>query len=141
MKKFILIISLGLVLLSITSQAQWRLNAGIDLLKTEFFQENNFPAIQLGLEAAYYVTSSVALTGGLEIWDKPDLFGGSLGVRFYPVNPIFLRFRGILAEDSDFSLGLGYALPLNKKWRLETMTDYYAVNKDFALRLGIGYRL
>ncbi|MGK7394494.1 MAG: hypothetical protein ACNS62_07965 [Candidatus Cyclobacteriaceae bacterium M3_2C_046] len=120
--------------------AQWRLNGGIDLIKTPFFGDN-WPSVNIGAEVAYFVTNSVGLTGGIEIWDEPaNQLGGSLGVRWYPVNPVFFRMRGILSEESDFSLGLGYAIPLSRDWRLETMADYFAVNQDFAIRVGFGYR-
>lgn len=141
MKKITFILIAFALLSSGSAFAQWRINAGIDILKTEFFP-NSFPDVQLGVEAAYFITGSVAMTGGIEIWDKPaNQLGGSLGVRYYPVNPVFLRMRGILAQDSDFAIGLGYAIPISDKWRFETMADYYAVNSDFALRLGVGVRL
>ena len=118
--------------------AQWRLNAGIDLLRTPFFEP--FPSVNIGAEVAYFITGSVAFTGGFEYWDKSDLFGGAAGVRWYPVNPVFLRMRGILASDPDLGLGIGYAIPLNSKWRIELMSDYYAVEAIFAIRFGMGVK-
>lgn len=138
MKKFFAISVIIFVFAFSQANAQLRLNGGIDILKTPFFKP--FPSVQVGLELAYFLTSSVAFTGGFEAWQKPEQFGGSLGLRFYPVNPVFMRMRGIISSDSDFSLGLGYAIPINRDWRVEIMSDYYIVNEDFAIRLGMGYK-
>lgn len=140
MKKIIFIMAIVLGLFATNeSQAQWRLNAGVDLLKTPFFEP--FPAIQVGMEMNYFIVNRVAFTGGFEYWQKPDLFGASVGARFYPISPVFIRMRGILAAESDFAIGFGYAIKLNRDWRLELMSDYFAVNQDFAIRFGIGYSL
>ena len=137
MKKAILLLSAILFFAVSESKAQWRLAAGVDLLSTPFFE--NVPKYRFGAEAQYFAANSLALTGGLEFIEK-DL-GGSLGLRYYPINPVFLRFRGILKADSDLALGMGYAIGLNSKWRLETMADYFAVSNGFALRLGVAVRL
>jgi hypothetical protein len=137
MKKSLLIF---IVILSISftkAHAQWRIAGGIDLLSTPFFE--NVPKYRFGIEANYFVANSFALTGGLEFLEK-DL-AGSAGLRFYPINPVFLRLRAILNQNSDVALGMGYAIGLSSKWRLETMADYFAVSSGFALRLGVAVKL
>lgn len=137
MKKSLLIIII-LVTVSITkAQAQWRIAGGLDLLSTPFFE--TVPKYRFGVEANYFVANSFALTGGLEFIEK-DL-AGSAGLRFYPINPVFLRLRAILNQNSDVALGMGYAIGLNSKWRVETMADYFAVSSGFALRLGLAVKL
>lgn len=119
------------------SKAQWRLAGGIDLLSTPFFK--NVPKYRFGVEANYFVANSFAITGGLEFIEKN--MAGSAGFRFYPINPVFIRMRGILKENSDLAIGMGYAIGLNSKWRLETMGDYFAVSSGFAMRLGVAVKL
>ncbi len=137
MKKILFTLVVLFALSVSTSQAQWRIAGGVDLLSTPFFE--NVPKYRFGVEANYFAASKFAVTGGLEFIEK-DL-GASLGFRFYPINPVFLRMRGILNSNSDLALGMGYAIGLNSNWRLETMADYYAVSSDFALRLGFAVRL
>ncbi|MGJ3234301.1 hypothetical protein [Marivirga sp.] len=137
MKKFILLLSFMSLLAISELKAQWRLAAGIDVLSTPFFE--NIPKYRFGAEAQYFMANRFALTGGLEFIEK-DL-GGSAGFRFYPINPVFLRMRGILKENSDLALGMGYAIGLNNNWRLETMADYFAVSGGFAMRVGLAVKL
>ncbi len=137
MKKLFTIVILIMAFNVMESKAQWRIAGGIDLLSTPFFE--NVPKYRFGVEANYFVASSFALTGGLEFIEK-DL-GGSVGLRYYPINPVFLRMRGILKDNSDFAIGMGYAIGLNSKWRLETMADYFAVSSGFAMRLGVAVKL
>ncbi|WP_375579138.1 hypothetical protein ABWH96_19350 [Marivirga tractuosa] len=137
MKKFILLFSLVSLFAVSESKAQWRLAAGIDVLSTPFFE--NIPKYRFGAEAQYFMANRFALTGGLEFIEK-DL-GGSAGFRFYPINPVFLRMRGILKDNSDLALGMGYAIGLNSNWRLETMADYFAVSSGFAMRVGLAVKL
>lgn len=137
MKKLFTIVILVLAFNVMESKAQWRIAGGLDLLSTPFFE--NVPKYRFGVEANYFVASSFALTGGLEFIEK-DL-GGSVGLRYYPINPVFLRMRGILKDNSDLAIGMGYAIGLNSKWRLETMADYFAVSSGFAIRLGVAVKL
>lgn len=138
MKQIKLVLCLFIFLtMGYSAQSQWRVAGGINILTTPFFE--NVPKYRLGVEANYFMQSSFALTGGLEFIEKD--VAGSLGMRYYPINPVFLRMRGILSSDSDLALGMGYALKLNKKWRMETMADYFAVSSDFAIRLGLGLSL
>ncbi|SMG53213.1 hypothetical protein SAMN05661096_04060 [Marivirga sericea] len=137
MKKLVLLLCFISLFTLSESKAQWRLAAGIDVLSTPFFE--NIPKYRFGAEAQYFVANRFALTGGLEFIEK-DL-GGSAGFRFYPINPVFLRMRGILKNNSDLALGMGYAIGLNSNWRLETMADYFAVSSGFAMRVGVAVKL
>jgi len=140
MKKLFCIILFLIAVGSTSSFAQWRLVGGVDMLKSPFFED--YPTLNMGFEVNYFAARSIALTGGIETWQKPDMpFGVALGARWYPLNPLFFRMRGILSSDSDFDLGLGYTLGLSRKWFLEISSDYYVINQDFALRLAIGVRL
>ena len=136
MKKSLLVI-IFVVAGATASQAQWRIAGGVNLLTTPFFE--NVPKYIFGVEGNYFMANAFALTGGLEFVEK-DL-GASLGFRYYPINPLILRFRGILSAHREAALGMGYAIALNRKWRVETMADYFAVNSDFAIRLGISVSL
>lgn len=137
MKKILTIALLLFVITAFESKAQWRIAGGIDILSTPFFE--NVPKYRFGVEANYFVANSFAVTGGLEFIEK-DL-GGSVGFRYYPINPVFLRLRGILNDNSDLALGMGYAIGLSSNWRLETMADYFAINNGFAIRLGVAVKL
>lgn len=139
MKKLFVVILFSVLVAGTSGYAQVRLNGAVDVLKTPFFE--GFPNLNLGLELNYFAARSIALTGGIETWNKPDMpFGVALGARWYPINPLFFRLRGILSNNSDFDIGLGYTFGLSKKWYLEVISDYYVVNSDFALRMGLGVR-
>ncbi|MEQ8546855.1 MAG: hypothetical protein RIC03_03040 [Cyclobacteriaceae bacterium] len=137
MKKTIVLVVAVFLVGIFESKSQLRIAGGINVLSTPFFE--NVPKYRLGAEINYFMQSSFALTGGLELIEK-DL-GASAGVRYYPINPVFLRMRGILSENTELALGMGYAIKLNKNMRVETMADYFAVNNDFAIRLGLGVNL
>ena len=137
MKKTLFLFGLISLLAISESKAQWRLAAGIDVLSTPFFE--NIPKYRFGVEAQYFMANRFALTGGLEFIEK-DL-GGSAGFRFYPINPVFLRMRGILKDNSDLALGMGYAIGMGNNWRLETMVDYFTVSSGFAVRVGLAVKL
>jgi hypothetical protein len=137
MKKILFLFGLISLLAISDSKAQWRLAAGIDVLSTPFFE--NIPKYRFGVEAQYFMANRFALTGGLEFIEK-DL-GGSAGFRFYPINPVFLRMRGILKDNSDLALGMGYAIGMGNNWRLETMADYFTVSSGFAVRVGLAVKL
>jgi hypothetical protein len=137
MKKILFLFGLISLLAISESKAQWRLAAGIDVLSTPFFE--NIPKYRFGVEAQYFMANRFALTGGLEFIEK-DL-GGSAGFRFYPINPVFLRMRGILKDNSDLALGMGYAIGMGNNLRLETMADYFTVSSGFAVRVGLAVKL
>ncbi|MBK6265037.1 hypothetical protein JKA74_08305 [Marivirga sp. S37H4] len=137
MNKILAILFVFLFVNIFESKAQWRLAGGIDLLSTPFFE--NVPKYRFGIEANYFVANKFAITGGLEFIEKN--MAGSAGFRFYPINPVFIRMRGILKDNSDLAIGMGYAIGLNRNWRLETMGDYFAVSSGFAMRVGLAVKL
>lgn len=125
------------VAVSHKANSQLRLAGGINLLTTPFFE--NVPKYRMGAELNYFVQSAFAVTGGVEFIEKD--IAGQLGMRYYPIDPVFLRARGILSGNSDFALGMGYAVGINNKLVFETMADYFAVSSNFAIRIGLGVKL
>lgn len=140
MKKIVLLFGVFIALgLSQKVMAQTRLNVALDVLRTPFFNE---VSLNGGAELDYFLANRFALTGGFEYWQKEgDQFSGALGLRFYPINPVFIRFRGILNQNSGVNIGMGYALKLSRKLRMETIFDYYTPYDDFAVRIGLGFSL
>lgn len=95
---------------------------------------------QLGFEGNYFLISKFAVTGGYEVWsNSPNHV--VLGGRFYPINPVFVRFRGLISNNADVSLGMGYSKGLTNSLRLEIGGDYFANAGDLALRVGLGFSL
>ncbi len=137
MNKFLSIVVFVVLFNLFESKAQWRIAGGIDFLSTPFFE--NVPKYRFGIEANYFANNKLALTGGLEFIEKN--MAGSAGFRYYPIHPVFIRMRGILKENSDLAIGMGYSIGLNRNWRLETMGDYFAVSSGFAMRIGLAVSL
>jgi hypothetical protein len=128
------------LVLGVTSSlyGQWRIGVGMDVFKTDF--QDIAAKNQIGLEANYFLVRNFALTAGFEMWSA----GANslvLGGRFYPVNPVFVRFRGLLKNQSDVSLGLGYVQSLTRNWKLDYTGDYYFNEGEFGIRIGIAYLL
>lgn len=108
---------------------------GLDLIKSDI---NKFGGkVQAGLEANYFITRSFAASAGFEVWSA---YNNSLmlGLRWYPVQKLFTRFRGLIGAD-DFGIGLGYDHTLSADWRLEGTADYYLDQGELGLRLGVAY--
>lgn len=135
MKKLCLI---GLVLFlgATTARGQLLISGGVDVIKSDF--NGIGQKVQMGAELNYFVINPLSLSAGVDVWTN----GGTsvvLGTRFYPINPVFFRMRGLIGVN-DFSFGLGYAQGLTKHLRAEFIFDYYVVGSDAALRAGLGYR-
>ena len=129
---------LGFVIISISSSCygQLRIGAGIDLFKTDF--NNIAEKNQIGIEANYFLIRNFALTTGFEMWSAgPNSV--VLGGRFYPVNPVFVRLRGLLRSQSDVSLGMGYVKSLTRNWKIDYTGDYYFNAGELGLRIGVAY--
>ncbi|WP_114748635.1 hypothetical protein [Pleomorphovibrio marinus] len=91
---------------------------------------------QIGTEVNYFYLYNLSFSGGYEFnYARPNQV--SLGVRFYPWEPLFVRVRGLIGSESDFSLGAGYTHNLTYRLRLEGMVDYYAITRVIGLRAGI----
>ena len=112
------------------------LSGGMDLTRTD--APGVIRRYQLGAELNYFYLHSLSFFGGYEInYDRPNHV--TLGSRFYPIEPLFVRVRGLVGKESDVALGAGYSHNLTYRLRLEGMLDYYAVSNVFGLRVGIGF--
>ncbi|HLU89466.1 MAG TPA: hypothetical protein VKZ51_06490 [Cyclobacteriaceae bacterium] len=112
------------------------LSSGIDLGRTD--APGVIRRYQWGAELNYFYLHSLSFTGGYEFnYNRPNHL--VLGSRFYPLEPVFIRVRGMLGRESDVALGAGYSYNLSYRFRLEGMLDYYAVSKVAGLRVGIGF--
>ena len=140
--KNVYVLALALLFLDcLPSHAQYLVNFGIDIYKTDNRNPVKFvDKAQLSAELNYFLIRQLSLTVGVEAWTDQGIFFIP-GARFYPVDPFFLRFRPLLGKDVDYALGFGYGRQLTGPWRLEVMTDYYFEYSDLALRVGVGYKL
>jgi len=112
------------------------LSGGTDLARTD--APGVIRRYQLGAELNYFYLHSLSFLGGYEInYNRPNHV--ALGSRFYPIEPLFVRVRGLVGKESDVALGAGYSHNLTYRLRLEGMLDYYAVSNIFGLRVGIGF--
>jgi hypothetical protein len=93
---------------------------------------------QLGTELNYFYLHSLSFSGGYEFnYERPNQV--TLGSRFYPLEPLFIRFRGLMGQESDLALGAGYTYNFTYRFRAEGMLDYYALSKVVGIRIGIGF--
>lgn len=112
------------------------LSGGIDLGRTDAL--GVIRRYQAAAELNYFHLHSLSFSGGYEFnYNRPNHV--SLGTRFYPIEPVFIRARGLLGKNSDFALGAGYSYNVTYRFRLEGMVDYYAVSNVAGLRVGIGF--
>lgn len=111
------------------------LSGGFDLIKTDYSRFAD--KLQFGAEANYFVVRHFAAGAGLELWTRhPSSF--AMGVRYYPIDNFFVRFRGLIGAN-DVALGGGWSKPINEKWRFEAIGDFYLGQTEFAIRAGVGY--
>lgn len=140
MKKLLLLLLFFILLYSQETQAQYLFTAQFDAYKTDNRDPFEFvDKAQFGVEVNYFLYDQLAMTGGLEIWTESVRFVP--GMRFYPINPVFLRFRPLLGKEIDYAFGVGYARKITDNWRVEAMTDYYFERSNLAIRFGVGYTL
>jgi hypothetical protein len=105
-----------------------------DLIKTD---NNGFlKKAQFGVEGNYFLTRKFTASAGFDYWTG-DNFSLVLGGRWYPVENVFVRARGLIGEN-DFAIGGGWAKPINESWRFEAMGDFY-FRVNFAVRVGAVY--
>ena len=106
----------------------------VDLIKTD---NNKFlEKTQVGLECNYFITQQFTGSAGFEIWANQGV-SFAVGGRWFPVEEAFVRFRGLIGENT-LSLGAGWAKPINNRVKFEAMGDFY-FQGDFAIRAGIQY--
>lgn len=92
---------------------------------------------QIGVEGNFFFRHNLSFSGGYE-FNYANANHVSLGSRFYPLEPVFIRARGLLGANSDFAVGAGYTHNISYRVRLEGMVDYYLVTGVAGLRAGIG---
>lgn len=92
---------------------------------------------QLGVEGNYFYRYNLSASGGYE-FNFGQTNHVTLGGRYYPLESIFIRARGLLGFSSDFALGAGYTHNISYRVRLEGMSDYYMVTNVVGFRVGIG---
>jgi hypothetical protein len=135
-KKIILLSSL--LTIAFCSHAQIAndvmVGGGFDLIKTDY--SSFFDKAQIGGEVNYFITKDFTGTAGLEVWTA-DQLSFVLGGRYYPIDEVFLRARGLIGVN-DLSIGAGWTKPIGEKVRLEAMADFY-FDLQFSVRVGFGY--
>lgn len=110
-------------------------SGSLDLIKTDY--STFLGKGQLGLEGNYFVLRHFAVGAGLELWtNRRSSF--AMGMRWYPYDHVFVRFRGLIGAN-DASFGGGWTKPINDAWRFEAMGDFYVGDTEFAIRAGISY--
>ena len=134
MKKLILIAML-IVAVSVSAQStkDFLLDAAFDLVKTD--NQKLFGKAQFGMEANYFVVRHFAVGMGVEQWTTGPTTSFVMGARWYPVEKLFVRFRGLIGAN-DATVGVGWSQPVKNSFRLEAMCDFYFGSTEFALRLG-----
>lgn len=140
MKKFLCFLSLLFWLqaegFGQQAAGSYLVSGGMDLGRTD--APGVIRRFQIGTELNYFYLHSLSFSGGYEFnYSRPNHV--TLGARFYPVDPVFVRVRGLVGENSDVALGMGYSHSLSYRFRLEGMLDYYAVSNVAGLRVGIGF--
>jgi hypothetical protein len=111
------------------------IGGSLDLIKTDY--SSFLDKAQIGLEANYFVVRHFAASGGVELWTK-DKSSFMMGMRWYPVDHVFVRFRGLIGAN-DVSIGGGWVKPINDSWRFEAIGDFYVAETEFAIRAGMSY--
>ncbi|WP_137401421.1 hypothetical protein [Echinicola rosea] len=141
MKKMIMLLTFPLflfgakIVMAQQAEGSYLVSGGLDLARTD--APGVIKRYQIGLEANYFHWYNISFSGGYEFnYDRPNQV--TLGGRYYPLEPAFLRVRGLIGKDSDVALGAGYTVNLSYRVRLEGMVDYYAVTNVAGLRAAIG---
>ncbi|HLW20545.1 MAG TPA: hypothetical protein VKX33_09485 [Cyclobacteriaceae bacterium] len=118
------------------AEGSFLLSGGVDLARTD--APGVIRRYQMAAELNYFHLHSLSFSGGYEFnYDRANHV--TLGSRFYPIEPVFVRVRGLLGENSDIALGAGYSHNFSYRFRLEGMADYYAVSNVAGLRVGLGF--
>ena len=107
----------------------------LDLIRTN--TSDYFERAQGGAEFNYYFSKKFTGTGGVEYWTGNNQLSAVLGMRWYPINDAFIRFRGLIGAN-DLCIGAGWAKPFKESWKFEAMGDFY-FQGEIAIRAGIQY--
>jgi len=137
MKKNLGILVFLLIAISGYSQSSgsFMVSAGGDVIKTDII--NFADKAQMGAELNYFLLRNFTVTGGFEFWTMGNE-SFILGMRYYPIKNLFMRFRGLIGANQ-VDLGAGYSYPLNKNWKIEGTGDFYFDSSEFAFRIGVAY--
>ena len=109
-------------------------------MQTDLIKTNNsayFQRFQTGAEGNYFFHKKFAATGGIEYWSGNRQLSLTSGLRWYPVDEAFIRFRGLLGAN-DFAVGGGWTMPVKDNLRFEAMGDFYFAG-HIAIRAGFTY--
>jgi hypothetical protein len=107
---------------------------GFDLIKTD--NDGFVKKAQFGIEGNYFLTRKFTASAGFDFWTG-DHVSLVLGGRWYPVDNVFVRARGLIGEN-DLAIGGGWAKPITENWHFEAMGDFY-FKVDFSIRVGVVY--
>jgi len=112
------------------------LGVQMDVIKTDIdgFAEKS----QVAVTGNYFFAPKFSGTVGLEFWSARQTFL-VLGARFYPVDPIFIKFRGLIADHGDVTLGMGYRRGLGGNFQFEGGMDYFFNSNHLGIRCGLAY--
>lgn len=110
------------------------ISTGVDLIRTDL--NKLLERAQFGAEINYFYLHQLSFSGGYEYnINNPNQV--TAGLRYYPLEPVFLRARALLGNGADLGLGAGYTYNLSYRMRLEGMTDYYVQRKAIGIRVGL----
>ncbi len=140
MKKYSLI-GFCIACLAMSNAAKGQQAAGSFLISTKADivradLDGLFQRFQFTGELNYFYLHNLSFSGGYEYnVNQPNQVSG--GIRFYPLEPLFIRARGLMGNNADIALGLGYTYNITYRFRLEGMFDYYVQQEALGLRAGM----
>ncbi len=109
-------------------------SAGLDLVRSDLNQA--MERAQFGGEVNYFYLHHVSFSGGYEYnLNRPNQVTG--GIRWYPLEPVFIRARALVGNEADMGVGLGYTHNFTYRMRLESMVDYYIHESTLGARVAI----
>ena len=109
-------------------------STGMDLIRTDLYKV--LERAQFGAEVNYFHLHHLSFSGGYEYnINHPSQV--SAGLRYYPLEPVFLRARALVGNGADMALGAGYTHNLTYRLRLEGITDYYFQHQALGIRIGV----
>jgi hypothetical protein len=133
----IILIWLGSCASVLGQQAEGSLlvSGAIDVVKTDI--PGVIRRYQMALEGNYFYRHNLSVSGGYE-FNYGQTNHVTLGGRYYPIEPVFIRGRALLGSSTDVAVGAGYSHNISYRVRLEGMSDYYLVANVVGFRVGIG---
>lgn len=109
-------------------------STGLDLVRSDLNQV--MERAQFGAEVNYFYLHHLSFSGGFEYnLNRPNQVTG--GIRWYPLEPVFIRARALVGNEADMSFGLGYTYNFTYRVRLESMADYYVHESALGARVAI----